>query len=110
MPSWANRVLIQVPFGGLCYVASYSLCILWAGTSFWTGTKNNLFPPYQLPLHVNTRHKKPKISFEVVPASDTVPQYNVTGDLFSLCQAARSLAVWKTIWGISGLPREKWEI
>lgn len=67
-------------------VTSYSLRILWAGTSFWTGTENNLFPPYHLPLHVNTRHKKPKISFEVVPASDTVPQYNVPGDLFSLCQ------------------------
>lgn len=102
-PTGANWVLIQVPSTSLCYEAlsdklqsSYSL----GKTDFQSGFKNNLFSLYPLPLHINTESKHPKISFEVVPESDTVPQYDVMGGPFSLCQNACSLAVWKTIWGI----------
>lgn len=75
-PIGANWVLIQAPSTSLCYVAlsdklqpPYSL----GRTGFQSGLKNNLFSPYPLPLHVNTETKHPKISFEVVPQSDTVP-------------------------------------
>lgn len=71
-PVGANWVLIQVPSVMWLEVMSYSLQVLWAGTSFWIRIKNNLFFPYPLPLHINTQRKKPKISFEVVPVSDTV--------------------------------------
>ena len=72
-PVGANWVLIQVPSVMWLEVMSYSLQVLWAGTSFQIGIKTHLFFPYPLPLHINTQHKKPKISFEVVPVSNTVP-------------------------------------
>lgn len=102
-PTGANWVLIQVPSTSLCYVAwsdkPQSLYPL-GRTDFQSGLKNNPFSPYPVSLHINTESKHPKISFEVVPESDTVPQYDVMGGLLSLCQNACSLAVWKTIWGI----------
>lgn len=71
-PAGANWVLIQVPSVMWLEMMSYSLQVIWSGTSFQIGIKTNLFFSYPLPLHINTQHKTQKISFEAVPVSETV--------------------------------------